>query len=1116
MTGITSKIQRLAQARSVASVFEAISEHGDAIAAEWIHGGEVRRMSYRQQAELARQVAARLMQALPAAPGPRVVGLHLDNSAEWPVLFWGILMAGFRPLLLDFRATPEALSGALRDAAAEALVTEDPLLLEQDLVAGGLLQLTRRELVAEGPGPEEGWQPRWADALVLCTSGTTEASRLYVFTGEQMAVGFEAGAAVYQESPDLLPPEGARVLAFIPYYHVFGVLIVYLLNALAGHVHVYLADRAPLTITSTCRRLGVTHLSAVPLLWNNVVAKIRTGVSEKGRRAELLFGLICRVSLGLQRVAPQAAARFFRRVVFRRLHEKLFGVDLRYAVSGGAYIAPETLALLAAVGVPISQGYGLTEAGIVSTEASPGLKPRLGASLGRAICETRLVPPEGGEVSGGVGVLELRGEGLHAARMVAGKEHPRAVNDEGWYHTGDLVRIDAAGRIYFLGRSKEVIVPASGENVYPAELEARFEEVMPEAVDGLCVLGLPGARGLEEVVLLVYPAETHRNPEGRAALSRALHRRNAALPSVTRASRIYALDEPLPTTTTMKTQRRRLRQEIDEGRRLIPLEDQGPDEAPAAAPTPEDDGLLAETREELRGHFARVLQRRVEDIPDRAHFIHELGGDSMDAIALAAEIEKTYSIFLPDSVLARCTNLDELSREIARRRGGDAGGPALDADRQVAPVTTFEEAPEFKAFMDRARRMPFDPFFVRHDSVVRDTSVVGDETLVNFASYNYVGLSGHPDVVAAARDAVTNLGTSASGSRLLTGEKTLYRELEAALAAFKHVEDAIVLVSGHATNVTFVGNFCGPDDLILYDALSHNSIEQGCRLSLAQCKAFPHNDFAALEDMLERHRHRFAKVLLVVEGVYSMDGDIAPVPEFVRLKKRYGTFLMVDEAHSMGVIGATGRGVDEHFGLAPDDIDIRMGTLSKALGSCGGYLAGRKAMIDYLRYNLPGFVFSVGIPPASAAAALAAIQVLERDPGPVRRLHANVAHFLKEARLRGFDTCLAEETAIVPIMVGDEEAAFVLCQRLREAGAFVVPAVYPAVPRGQARLRCCVTSEHTPGQIQKFLDTLERVAGGLGLVLTAPAEGRPRASAAAPRDTHDEAASPAGGPPSRC
>ncbi|MFM1524105.1 MULTISPECIES: aminotransferase class I/II-fold pyridoxal phosphate-dependent enzyme [Helcococcus] len=375
-----------------------------------------------------------------------------------------------------------------------------------------------------------------------------------------------------------------------------------------------------------------------------------------------------------------------------------------------------------------------------------------------------------------------------------------------------------------------------------------------------------------------------------------------------------------------------------------------------------------------------------------------------------------------------------------------------------------------------------NPYFVPHDSALTDKSVMNGKEVLNFGSYNYLCLSGDPEVNQAAKEAVDKYGTSASGSRLLAGEKTLHKELEKAIAEWKHTEDSIVLVGGHSTNVTFVGNFCNERDLILYDILMHNSVTEGIRMSNAKSKRFKHNDYEMLERLVEKNRDKYEKILIIAEGVYSMDGDIAPIDEYVRIKKKYGCFLMVDEAHSACVIGENGKGVDEYFNLQPNDIDIKMGTLSKGLGTCGGYLAGKHSLIEYLRYSLPGFVFSVGISPVLAAATKKSVELLQRDNSRVKSLQANIKYFIEQAKLRGLDTCLAKESAIIPVYVGDESMSFKLSMELQDEGIFVPPAVYPAVPKKRARLRFCLTSGHTFEQIECALNKVQELMKKEGLL----------------------------------
>lgn len=405
----------------------------------------------------------------------------------------------------------------------------------------------------------------------------------------------------------------------------------------------------------------------------------------------------------------------------------------------------------------------------------------------------------------------------------------------------------------------------------------------------------------------------------------------------------------------------------------------------------------------------------------------------------------------------------------------------------VKPITSFAESREWKAHSERVDTLApvleecGNPYFVPHDSPLTDKSIMEGQEVINYGSYNYVCMSGDPEVNEAAKAAIDMYGTSASGSRLLAGEKTLHKELEEALARWKHTEDAIVLVGGHSTNVTFVGNFCNEHDLILYDVLMHNSVIEGLRMTKAETQRFIHNDYKMVERLVKKNRDKYEKILIIVEGVYSMDGDIAPIDELVRIKKEYGCFLMVDEAHSTCVLGKTGRGVDEYFGLAGDDIDIKMGTLSKGLGTCGGYIAGKHEVIEYLRYNLPGFVFSVGLSPALAGATKKAVEILERDSSRVEKLQSNIRFFIEEAKKRNLDTCKAEKSAIIPVLIGDEAFAFKLSIAMKAHGIFVPPAIFPAVPRGRARLRFCLTSAHTEDEIERTLVTLRALMDAEGL-----------------------------------
>jgi 8-amino-7-oxononanoate synthase len=365
-----------------------------------------------------------------------------------------------------------------------------------------------------------------------------------------------------------------------------------------------------------------------------------------------------------------------------------------------------------------------------------------------------------------------------------------------------------------------------------------------------------------------------------------------------------------------------------------------------------------------------------------------------------------------------------------------------------------------------------NPFFRVHEGCAGATTLIGTETFSNFSSYNYLGLAGHPDVNAAAKAAIDRYGTSASASRLVSGERPIHRELEQALAALHGVDDCVVFVSGHATNVSTIGHLFGPKDLIVHDALIHNSALIGAQLSGARRMPFAHNDWEALDQLLTQCRLQYERVLIVIEGLYSMDGDVPDLPQFVEIKRRHRAFLMVDEAHSMGVLGRGGGGIQEHFGLRGADVDIWMGTLSKALASCGGYIAGASALVEHLKCAAPGFLYSVGMPPPAAAAALAALRIMQAEPHRSQMLQTRGRQFLEAARARGVDTGLSMGLSVIPTITHSSLKAARLSEALFRRKINVQPIVYPAVQERSARLRFFISCEHTEAQIKTTVEAL--------------------------------------------
>jgi 8-amino-7-oxononanoate synthase len=365
-----------------------------------------------------------------------------------------------------------------------------------------------------------------------------------------------------------------------------------------------------------------------------------------------------------------------------------------------------------------------------------------------------------------------------------------------------------------------------------------------------------------------------------------------------------------------------------------------------------------------------------------------------------------------------------------------------------------------------------------HDNIANDTTRIKGRELINYTSYNYLGFSGDPRVSEISKESINKYGTSVSASRTIAGERSIHQDLEQEIAEFLGVDSSVVVVSGYTTNFTTIGHLFHRKDLILYDESSHNSIIQGAYLSRAKMMPFLHNDPDDLQRLLEAQREKYRKTLIVTEGVFSIDGDIPELPRLIELKKKHRAALMIDEAHSLGVIGKKGRGITEYWGVDPRAVDILMGTLSKSLASCGGYIAGSSPLIRYLKYTMPGFMFSVGLTPANTGAALGALRLMQKSPERLVKLQEN-AHFFKEqARKLGLCTGNSKDSGVIPIMIGTSVKAMKMTNYLYEHGINVSPMIAPAVPEGEATLRFFIVTDHSE---QQMIQTLEKVKQGLEL-----------------------------------
>jgi 8-amino-7-oxononanoate synthase len=388
-----------------------------------------------------------------------------------------------------------------------------------------------------------------------------------------------------------------------------------------------------------------------------------------------------------------------------------------------------------------------------------------------------------------------------------------------------------------------------------------------------------------------------------------------------------------------------------------------------------------------------------------------------------------------------------------------------------------------KAMTDRVSHLKANDLYFYNQPVQEmrggAKAVVRGREMGMYASYSYLGLVGHPRINEAAKKAVDKFGTGTNGVRTLAGTLTLHNELEETIANFKHTEAAITYSSGYATNLSVISTMMGRGDYVFSDKINHASIVDGCLMSGAEFRRYRHNDMEHLEGLLKNAPADVAK-LVIADSVFSMDGDIIDLPKVVELCKKYNAWLMIDEAHSLGVLGEKGTGIEEYFNLY-DGIDIKMGTLSKTIPSVGGYVAAKEEIISYLRHASRAYIFSAALPPAQAAAANEAFKVILDEPWRIERLNENTRQFIGGLKSMGFDTLLTE-TAIVPVICGDDETAFTMTREVQHQDVFVLPVVSPAVQEGLARLRATVTAAHEPADIEHAMDVIEKAGKKLGLI----------------------------------
>ncbi|STX27971.1 saframycin Mx1 synthetase B [Legionella beliardensis] len=654
----------------------------------------------------------------------------------------------------------------------------------------------------------------------------------------------------------------------------------------------------------------------------------------------------------------------------------------------------------------------------------------------------------------------------------------KLVGKKTYLKTGDLGFIKD-GQLYITGRIKDLII-IRGKNYYPQDIEYTVEQADRNIRAGCINAFAIEQNDHEALVILAEIKIKTKYQEITKRITEAVFKHHGIMPF----SVVLLAPKVLKKTTSGKVRRKEMKKRYLAGELPLLFTWQQDGSQTITEPS-QTNRLISNVNDNLSLMVIKTITDTLRSTEQQEVLITkkltELGFDSLLMAELISSLKSQLPVSVELSVQYIIENNPTVKELINYIKNQSSEIVALDTHQKSHQSRKVYTASEQQHWMDIKNLPDYKKLKYSQDllgeqnvSKLYFNSVKGisdnlvdleGEKYINFSGYNYLGYAGDKRVIAKTNEAINRYGTSVSASRLISGQKPIHCELEEELAAFIGTEDAVVFTAGHATNVSVITHLYNAEDIIFHDSLIHNSSLQGAIFSKAKRISFPHNDFNALEKLMKKERHYYRRALILIEGVYSMDGDIPNVPEFIKIKNQNNAHLMIDEAHSIGTIGKTGRGIREYFDLNADDVELWMGTLSKAFASCGGYIAGKSSMIDYIKRSCGGFVFSAGMTPANAAAALTSIRLLKQEsfrPLKLQQCAANLLMYLKQYKI---NTGNSYNTPIIPIIVGDENKAIDLCLKLRNHKIYTIPIIYPAVDKGQARIRLFINYMHTEEQI---------------------------------------------------
>ena len=1099
------------------------ARHPDKRAFVFLSDGELAEevMTFAELDEKARAIGERLRRGAP--PGERAVLIY-PPGLEYIAAFFGCLYGGmvavpaYPPDPLRIKRTLPRLLSVASDANATFLLTTAAILSLQEMVFELAPELAGKRWEATDAIPRElarSWRrpalSKADPAFLQYTSGSTGVPKGVVVSHGNILADEVIIHDAFEHDPDQYG------VSWLPIYHDMGLLGAIIQPVCAGFPVVLLSPldflTRPIRWLSAISRYRAQSTAAPNFAYELCLTKIPAAERKTLDLRCWKFALT-----GAEPVRAETIDRFcaafaecgFRRETFYPSYGLAEGTLL---VSGGRRDDPPLIVEVDArrlelgeVAPPESRATSRRVVGC-GTER-PGKANR---EMNRVLIvdpATRLRCPADrvGEiwVSGPIVAQGYWGRPRETAETF---QATLADTGEGpFLRTGDLGYL-ASGQLVIAGRLKDLII-IRGANFYPQDLELAVEGCFPTLRHGCSAAFSVDIDGEERLGIAVEverrfhhrrsierPADDRRRGAHRHRLPAEDKRRlfdstelftqirKTVVETFGVAPQVIALLKfgSIPKTTSGKIQRHACRSAFLEGR--LSMVACWIHEEPSTRPSADHDATVESRVRALVSKHAGVAAALLSgDAP-----LSTLGLDSLGLADLVREVGTAFDLALRPEELGANVGIDELVRLIH----GTAPAAPTPGQAEPIPLPCLRAPPlaERLSLMNQrfeSLRGQGSYFYNQPNLPLAGGSriVVQDREMLMLCSHNYLGLGHHPRIQAAARAALERFGTGTHGSQTLTGTLPLHKELEEKIAAFEGVEDAILFSSGYLANLAAIAAIAGPADAVISDLYNHASIVDGARFSAANFIRFRHNDMGHLEQCLEMAAPHATK-LVVVDAVFSMDGDINDLPSTARLCRQHGARLMVDQAHSLGVIGRTGQGIEEHFGLS-GVTDIHMGTFSKTLVSLGGYIGGSRALIRYLRHTARGYIFSAALTPAQAASASTAFDVIRDEPWRVEKLQQNAKQLIAGLARLGFDT-LGTQTPIVPILCGSDERAYQMTAACQRRGLYVLPAIPPGVPEGQARLRATVTAAHSDADIDQALSILEEAGREVGLL---PAAGR--------------------------